>query len=120
MVLLTIDTSINLELATNATKIPFLLAVKLNNEQELFICPVIGLDKTLLEREMCRQSYLSYKTKSIRIEFLGIEPYFVPTKTEIDGTDMRLIKMLADKLSFIPRVVIPSSFAAADSLVCNQ
>ena len=118
---ITVDSGLNLEIATNSTNLPFLVAVQLHSGQEMFICPIVGgEDHSHLDPFMCKQSYTSYKDKSLKIGVLGIEPYLVPTKSGIDGTDVRLIGMLSDRLQFNHQIVIPSSFLDATKLVDNE
>lgn len=114
---ITMDSGINLEIAKNSTNLPFLVAVQFADGEEKFICPVVGKNKLRLEPYMCKQSYTSYKDKAIKIGILGIEPYLVPTKSGIDGTDVRLLKMLSERLHFKPQIVIPSSMLDAEELV---
>ena len=117
---ITMNSSINLEVATKTKKFPILFAVKLNNGEEKFLCPVVGEHKPRLQHEMCKPTYVTYKKKSLKIGLFGVAPYFVPTENGFDGTDSRLISMLAEKLYFTPKIVIPSSFAAAEEMVCYQ
>ena len=82
-----------------------------------FFCPVVGEGKSHIDPFMCKLSYLSYQGKTLQIGIIGIEPYFVPIKTGLDGTDIRLLKMLSERLYFEPRFVIPSTFIAVEELV---
>ena len=41
------------------------------------------------------------------------------TKNGIDGTDVRLLKLLAEKFDFAYNITIPDSFNAAIRMVCN-
>ena len=114
---ITMDSGINLKIATNSTHLPYLIAVQFDDGEERFICPILGEVKPRLQPNMCEQSYLSYKDKSLKIGLLGVEPYFVPTKSGLDGTDVRLLGMLSERLHFKPEIVIPNSFPHADELV---
>ena len=100
-----------------ATNLPFVVAVQFDDGETKFLCPVVGDDKSHIDPFMCKLSYVSYKYKSLKIGIIGIEPYFVPIKSGLDGTDIRLLKMLSERLSFTPEIVIPSSFLAAEELV---
>ena len=115
--IITVDYNINLDIVTNSTNLPFLVAVQFDDGETKFICPVIGEDKSQMYPFMCKLSYVSYKYKSLKIGIVGIEPYFVPIKSGLDGTDIRLIQMLSERLYFTPEIVIPSSFNAAEELV---
>merc|ERR1711902_250595 len=58
---------------------------------------------------------MDYKYKSLRMSMMGMPPDFVfikATKT-IDGANMRLIKMIAQRLKFRPKISIATSFSAA-------
>ena len=82
-----------------------------------FLCPVIGDNKSHIDPFMCKLSYVSYKYKSLKIGIVGIEPYLVPIKSGLDGTDIRLLQMLSERLYFTPEIVTPSSFLAVEELV---
>ena len=81
---------ITLDMITNTTKLPFLIAAKLEQDKEQFLCPVVGEIKPLLEEKMCNPSYASSKHKKLKVALIGIPPYFMFTKTgQIEGTDIR-------------------------------
>ena len=105
-----------------STKLPFLIAADLDQAQgkEQFLCPVLGQHEPRLEQEMCRPSYVSYKDKMLQFGIFGINPYFIATKNGIDGTDVRLLQLLARALSFRPEVIPLNSYAAAINVVCKQ
>ena len=115
--IITAGSNINLDIFTNSTNLPFMVAVQFDDGETKFLCPVVGDDKSHVDPFMCKLSYVSYKYKSLKIGIIGIEPYFVPIKSGLDGTDIRLLKMLSERLSFTPEIVIPSSFLAAEELV---
>ena len=103
---------------TNTTKLPFLIAAKLEQDKEQFLCPVVGEIKPLLEDKMCNPSYASYKNKRLNVALLGIPPYFMLTKTgQIDGTDIRLMRILEQKLNFKADIIIPQSYVDAEFMV---
>ena len=66
--------------------------------------------------DMCDISYVSYRYKELRIGLLGIPPHLT-FDGGIDGTDVRLIKLLAEKLKFKPDVVFPRTFAQGENMV---
>ena len=110
---------ITLDMTKNSTKLPFLIAADLDHgSKEQFLCPVLGQHEPRLEQEMCRPSYVSYKDKMLQIGIFGINPYFIATKNGIDGTDVRLLQLLAKALSFRPEVIPLNSFTAALNMVC--
>ena len=66
---------------------------------------------------MCDKSYATYRYKKLRVGILGTAPHFFPTKSGIDGTDIRLLRLLAEKLKFMPDVVVPRTFAQGANMV---
>ena len=111
---------ITMNMITNTTKLPFLIAAKLDQDKEQFLCPVVGEIEPLLEDEMCNPSYASPKRKKLRVALLGIPPYFMLTKTgQIDGTDIRLMRILEQRHNFKADVIIPQSYYEAEIMVSN-
>ena len=120
-------------------KPPFLVAAQLENGKEKFICPAIG--EVGPQEYMCDKSYVSLNGKMLHVGIVGIGPYFVGeillaiivlkisflsqvistsvTKNGIDGTDVRLLKLLAKKFDFSYNITNPGSYHAAIRLVCN-
>ena len=116
--LLHMRSGITLETATNSSNLPYLVAARLHDGKEQFLCPVVGEVHPRLGQQMCRKSYLHYKNKILRIGLMGILPDFVMTSTgSIDGTNIRLIKMLAERLRFTPDIILAPSFNAASNQV---
>ena len=109
---------ISLEMATDTDKLPFLVAAQLESREKQFLCPVIGKIKPLIQSDMCDISYVSYKYKKLRIGLLGVAPHLI-FDGGIDGTDVRLIKLLAQKLKFQPDVVFPRTFSQGENMVRN-
>ena len=110
-----LNSGITLDMATNTSNLPFLVAAELKDDTEQFLCPVVGQSKPRLEDKMCHVSYMDYKYKSLRMSLMGMPPDFVfikATKT-IDGANMRLIKMIAQRLKFRPKINMATSFSAA-------
>ena len=109
---------ITLDMIQNTTKIPFLIAAELEHGKEQFLCPFLGEIEPRLEQDLCKGSYVSYKNKKLRIVLGGLMPDFMRTSNgTIEGTGIRLIKMLANQLNFLPQVIIPDSMGAAEYLV---
>ena len=101
---------ITLEMANYTSNLPFMVAARLDDGKEQFLCPIVGEDKPQFGLSMCKQSFISYKNKKIRYGIFGVPPDFVPTNsfgngidaTTIDGTSQRFMTMLAEKLKFHP------------------
>ena len=75
---------------------------------------MVGKSKPLLDVKMCSESFLDYKSKAVRIGLMGAPPDFVFTSTDlIDGVNMRLIKMMAERMKFKPEISISRSFESA-------
>ena len=104
-------------ITTDTEKLPFLIAAKLQGGQNQFICPIIGEAEPLLQGQMCDISYTSYRYKKLRVGIIGIQPYFFKTKNGIDGTDVRLLSLLAEKLNFVPDVVVPRTYKQGANMV---
>ena len=68
---------LTLESKLNLTKLPFMVAAELENGDEQYICPVIGEVNPLQQDFMCRQSYVSYENKVLRVGVMGLRPYIV-------------------------------------------
>ena len=108
------------ETATNTSTLPYLVATESESNVEKFICPVVGEIKPRLENEICNPSYLKYKNKALRVGLLGVPPDFVLTKTGVEGINIRLIKMMAKKLKFLPNIKFASSFKGAEDQSSNR
>ena len=111
---------LTLETATNTSNLPFLIATELEKKTEQFICPVVGEIKPRVDNEICNPSYLSYKNKALRVGLLGVPPDFVLTSTGVEGINIRLIKMMAKKLKFLPNIKFASSFKGAEDQSSNR
>ena len=116
--ILSMAKGITLEMATDTDKLPFLVAAQLESGEKQFLCPVIGKITPLMQSDMCDISYVSYKYKKLKIGLLGVPPHLV-FDGGIDGTDVRLIKLLAEKLKFQPDVVFPRTYAQGENMVRN-
>ena len=120
--ILSMTKGITLNMATNTENLPFLIAAKLEGGGRQFLCPIIGRSEALMQGHMCDMSYMSYRYKKLRFgwRIFGIIPHIFPTKDGIDGTDIKLVNLLAEKLKFMPIVVIPRSFGQGANMVVNN
>ena len=113
-----LQSGVTLDMAKNTSKLPYLVAAESSQGKEQFLCPVVGDFEPRLEEEMCKLSYVSYTNKKVRIGLVGVPPEFVFTSDGgIEGTTIRLIKMLADRLRFMPEYIITHSYNAAERMV---
>ena len=62
---------LSLDMATNVTKLPFVIATELWNGQPQFLCPVVGEAEPSLQDSICDTSL---KDKTIRIGCFGLPP----------------------------------------------
>ena len=118
--ILSMTKGITLDLATNTENLPFLIAAKLEGGGRQFLCPIVGRAKPLMQGHMCDKSHASYRYKKLRVGVFGITPHVFTTKDGIDGTNIMLLKLLAEKLKFMPIVVIPKSFGQGANMVVNN
>ena len=108
------DSGITLDMATNVTKLPFLVAAESNHSRTQFLCPVIGEMEPRLELDMCQTSYVSYKNRALRVGMWGVKPYVINANLGY-GMDFRMLTMLAERLQFSPKIVVcPSILASVD------
>ena len=115
------NSGINLDMLSNTTKLPFLIAADLEEGKEKFICPTVGKRTPLRQEKMCKLSYVSYKEKRLRIALVGIPPHFIFTNDGIiEGTNIRMMRILEQKLNFIAEIIVPESFFDAETQVCND
>ena len=117
---LTMDSGITLEMASNVTKLPFLVAAESTHGKEQFLCPVVGETDLRLEQELCDQSYVSYKNRTLRFGIVGIPPYVYYTDAGHDGIDTKLLTMLKERLNFTPKLIDPPSWTGSMHMVCNR
>ena len=102
------EAGISLDLATNTTKLPFLVAAESDQGIEQFLCPVVGEAEPRFERKMCKKSYRSQKNRTLRIGIMGMKPYFVNLgNLGYDGMDIRMLKMLEKSFKFETKLIIP-------------
>ena len=69
------SSGMTLDMATNITKLPFLIAAELEDDKEQFLCPTVGEPEPSLQYSMCDLSHTSYKNKLIRVGIIGVPPY---------------------------------------------
>ena len=118
---LKMGSNVTLDMPSNTTKLPFLVAAELGQDIEQFLCPVVGEITPRLEQTMCKPSFASYENKTLHIAQLGITPDFIFTRNkQLDGVNIRLMKILEDKLHFSARIVIPRSYNDADNMVSTR
>ena len=118
--ILSMAKEITLDMSINTKKLPFLIAAKLEGGGRQFLCPIVGRAEPLMQGHMCDMSYVSYRYKKLRVGVFGITPHIFQTKDGIDGTNIMLLKLLAEKLKFMPIVVIPRSFGQGANMVVNN
>ena len=112
---------ITLEMATNISTLPFLVAAESEHGKIQFLCPVVGDLKPRLWDEMCSPSFLEHKDKVLRIGLLGLPPDFVMTSVgTIDGVNIRFINTMAERLQFIPEIKVAESFNSAEEQVSKH
>ena len=115
--LLRLENGVTLKMATDIAKVPFLVAAELESGGEQFLCPIVGRPEPILQDSMCKEKFASYRYKKLRVGLFGIIPHIFVKGNVIDGTDLRLIKLLAEKLKFVADVKIPRTFAHGANMV---
>ena len=73
---LTLTHGLTLDMATNTTKLPFLVASRMEDGKEQFLCPMVGEANPQLQNGKCELIYTSYKNKSLRVGIFGFPPAF--------------------------------------------
>ena len=71
--ILKMGSGLTLDHRINTTKLPFPVAAEVEDEEEQFICPVIGKVEPLLQEHMCEQSYITLEKKTLRIGMMGYQ-----------------------------------------------
>ena len=120
--ILKMRSGVTLGMATNTSKLPYLVAAESSQGKEQFLCPVLGEPEPRLQKHFCKQSYASYENKRLRVALIGVPPSMIyprPPSDTIDGTVLRLLKMLAQRLRFMGKIILPRSFIDAQKLVGN-
>ena len=109
----------NLNMIRNTTKLPFLIAAELEQGMEQFLCPVVGKIAPVLEQEMCDLSHVSYQGKQLRISHVGIPPQFIfdPNSGTVDGTTLRMMRILEQKLHFTAEIIFADSYDGLIAMV---
>ena len=110
--------SINLQMLKNTANLPFLVAAVSENGMEQFLCPVVGEMNPRIANEMCNPSYLDYKDKELHIGLMGLPPDFIMLPDgEIEGVNIRMMRMISDRLNFTTKISVADSHLAALKLV---
>ena len=111
---------LTLDMVTNTTKLPFLVAAELGQAKEQFLCPVVGEVEPRLEQVLCPASYVSYSYKTLRIALMGIPPdYILNPDGDWDGINIKLMHILEHRFNFMSNIIIPKSFNDGLSKVCT-
>ena len=117
---LTLGNNMTLDGLKNTTKLPFVIASQQGNDTEQFLCPVVGRLEPVLQSVMCELSLTEYKSKEIRV---SLWPYMAPYQSfgndgKVVGVDIKLVKLLEDKMKFKANITISSPFDIYN-LVCK-
>ena len=108
---LKMHSGVTLGMATNTSKIPFLVAAESSQGKEQYFCPVVGEAEPRLQKHFCKPSYVSYKNKRLRVAIMGVPPaVFMTAKGPVEGTVFRLLNMLAQRLRFRKEMIVTKSF----------
>ena len=110
--------SITLQMVKNTSNLPFLVAAVSENGMEQFLCPVVGEMNPRIANEMCNPSYLDYKNKELHIGLMGLPPDFIMLPDgKIEGVNIRMMRMISDRLKFTTKISVADSHLAALKLV---
>ena len=110
--------SITLQMVKNTSNLPFLVAAVSEYGKEQFLCPMVGEMSPRIENEMCNPSNLDYKNKALHIGLMGLPPDFIRFPDgEIEGVNIRMMRMISERLKFTPKISITDSHLAALKLV---
>ena len=113
-----LHSGLTLGMARNTSKLPYLVAAESSEGKEQFLCPVVGELEPRLQKHLCEPSYVSYKNKILRIGIMGIPPaVFMTEKGPFAGMNLRLLKMLEQRLDFGTAIIVPNSFLDAGNKV---
>ena len=115
--ILKLENIVTLNMATDFAKLPFLIAAQLEGGREQFLCPIVGKPEPILQDFICNEIYASYRYKKLRVGLFGVNPHLFRKGNGIDGTDWRMMKLLAEKLKFEPDVKIARSFEHGANMV---
>ena len=118
--IVTLEIGVTLRMANEISKVPFLVAAELKSGGEQFLCPIVGRLEPILQDSMCKEKYASYQYKKLRVGIFGAIPHLFIKGNGLDGTDLRLIKLLAEKLKFVPDVKIPLTFEQGANMVVGN
>ena len=116
--MLKLKLGLTLNMVKNTTKLPFIVAAELRHGRDQFLCPVVGKFDPHLGQTMCKTSLASYKNKTLRIMQVGAPPdFWFTSKGSLEGINIRLMYVLADKLDFRAKVIVPRTFIDANKKV---
>ena len=99
--LLTLGTNITLD-AVNSTKLPYLVGAQLSSGKTQFLCPTPGSYEPIRSSAMCKQDYISYKGREIKVGFHNFSyPYGYVRKDKPYGIDGQFMELIQNKKNFI-------------------
>ena len=117
------------------TSMPILVAAKLHNGGEQFLCPAVGEDESQMQDHMCGPEYTTYRNKVLRIGMLGMYPYLKVTNgngnnlgvtnpnlmvnggRSIEGVDFDLLQLLVSRRNFVTNITVPRNLPASIYMV---
>ena len=137
---LKLSQGMTLEMAKNATKLPFLVAATRADGKEQFLCPFIGEKNPRLQDTRCDVRYSSYKNKTLRVGTFGTPPYMYGKFTSLttlfknisnknvttvgkngpDGANRQLLQTLAEKFNFKFAFKVADGYVDASNMVSNE
>ena len=69
------------------------------------LCPILGETHAQIFHGMCPRHAQSLQGKELKISFIGPEPFV--TYNPVGGSDFLVIKLLAKKFGFLPKLLLP-------------
>ena len=111
---LKMSSGVTLDLATNTTGLPFLVAAELGVGKEQYLCPLIGDSKPRLQHSFCGESLSSITNKTLRVAVFGVPPYIT---YPYGGADPSFLRMVSEKLDFSFNMAWSAGFEDAISQV---
>ena len=73
---LVMSNGLTLDMANNTTKLPFVIAARLEGISDQFLCPIIGQANPSLQDMKCDLKYTSLENKTLRTGIYGLVPNF--------------------------------------------
>ena len=114
---LKLNSGMTLDMLTNVTKLPFLVAAESNDRNRQFLCPVVGENEPRLELDICDPSYVLPINKTLRVGIWGSYPYAINTELH-QGIDFDMLTMLAKKFKFNTKIIAPPTYIGTVIMVC--